>query len=68
VQMLLWMGCFEAEMKHCLRGVKRHPFFVSFLEKVAKRWPKMEYKRKKILFFTHLELLAKSLWCPEQDL
>ena len=55
-QVLLWMGCFEAEMKHCLRGVKRHPFFVSFLEKVAKRWPKLRHKRKKIL------------WCPEQDL
>ena len=47
----LWMGCFEEEMKHCLWGVKRHPFFVSFLEKVAKLWPKLGYKRKKILLF-----------------
>ena len=56
-----------AELEQCLRGVKRHPFFIPFLEKVAKRWPKLGYKRKKILHFAHLELLAKSLWCPEQE-
>ena len=45
------MGCFEKGLKQSSRGVKQHPFFISFLEKVAKRWPKLGYKRKKILLF-----------------
>ncbi len=63
-RVLLWMGCFEAEMKHCLRGVIRHPFFVSFLEKVAKRWPKLGYKRKKILRFHSFRVTCKISLVP----
>ena len=34
-----------------------------------KLWPRMKYKRKKrFCIFARFELLAKSLWCPEQDL
>jgi hypothetical protein len=36
-----------------------------------KIWPNYgqnwDIKEKRFCFFTHLELLAKSLWCPEQD-
>ena len=38
----------------------------------SKIWPNYgqnwDIKEKKILHFAHFELLAKSLWCPEQDL
>src|SRR5574344_130802 len=64
----LWMGCLEEELQKCLRGVIRHPFSILFL----KRWPKggqdWDIKEKRFCIFTHFELLAKSLWCPEQDL
>jgi len=63
-QVLLWMDCFEEELQKCLRGVIRHPFFILFL----KRWPKggqdWDIKEKRFCIFAHLELLAKSLWCP----
>ena len=66
----LWMGCFEEELQKSLRGVIRHPFFFLFL--FLKRWPKggqnWDIKEKRFCIFAHFELLAKSLWCPEQDL
>ena len=64
----LLMGCFEEELQKSLRGVIRHPFFILFL----KRWPKggqdWDIKEKRFCVFAHFELLAKSLWCPGQDL
>ena len=63
-RVLLWMGCFEEELKQCLRGVKRHPFFISFLEKVAKRWPKLGYKRKKILHSHSFRVTCKISLVP----
>jgi len=36
-----------------------------------KRWPKggqnWDIKEKRFCIFAHLELLAKSFWCPEQE-
>jgi len=36
-----------------------------------KTWPNYgqdwDIKEKRFCIFAHLELLAKSLWCPEQD-
>ena len=50
------------------KGVVWHPFFIPF----SKRWPKggqnWGIKEKRFCIFAHFELLAKSLWCPEQDL
>ena len=68
-QVLLLMGCFRNALIYTF-GVcrKAHPIFIPFFEKVAQRWPKMKHKRKRFCFFVHFELLAKSLWCPEQDL
>ncbi len=39
-------------------------FFVSFLEKVAKRWPRLGYKRKKILRFHSFRVTCKISLVP----
>ena len=43
---------------------KAHPFFIPFLEKVAKRWSKMGYKRKKILHFRSFGVTCKNSLVP----
>ena len=61
---LLWMGCFEEELQKCLRGVIRHLIFIPFFEKVAKLWPKLGYKRKKILHFRSFRVTCKIFLVP----
>jgi len=56
-----------SQKKQCLRGVKRHPFFILF----PKKWPNYgqnwDIKEKRFCIFAHFELLAKSLWRPEPE-
>ena len=41
-----------------------HTFFVSFFEKVAKRWPKLGHIRKKILHFHSFRVTCKISLVP----
>ena len=51
-------------LKH-IRGVPAStPLFYSIFRKYGQNW---DIKEKRFCIFARFELLAKSLWCPEQE-
>ena len=54
LQKVLSLCCISYLNLRCVvdsHSVVWHPFFIPFFEKMAKLWPKLVYKRKKILLF-----------------